>query len=119
MHLSTALVLLPLFHGIVPAVARVDSLVSEKHLKRRYLDTSGNYNITILHTNDVHAHLDQWRAGMGTDCTATSECISGYARIKEKINELRQSLRDPVLLNAGDEFQVCLKFYWATVSGSF
>ena len=93
--------------AIVAASAKVDSLVSKRALDKRYLDASGNYNITVVHTNDVHAHLDQWRAGRGTDCTLGSECISGYARIKQKISELRQSLQDPVFLNAGDEFQVC------------
>ena len=62
--------------------------------------------MTFLHTNDVHAHLDEWRAGRGTDCSPNTECISGYARIKQKINEIRNSTRDVVVLNAGDEFQV-------------
>lgn len=92
--------------AIITASAKVDSLVSKRSIEKRYLDAEGNYNITVVHTNDVHAHLDQWRAGRGTDCTPGSECISGYARIKQKISELRESLQDPVFLNAGDEFQV-------------
>lgn len=88
--------------------AKGASLISKHALERRYLDTSGNYNVTIVHTGDVHAHLDQWRAGTGTNCVPGSECIAGYARIKQKINELRQNLRDPIFLNAGDEFQVCV-----------
>jgi 5'-nucleotidase len=90
-----------------PAVsAKVAFLVSKRALQKRYLDASGNYNITVVHTDDVHAHLDQWTAGRGTDCTPGSECIYGYARIERKISELRESLVDPVFLNAGDEFQV-------------
>jgi hypothetical protein len=89
------------------ALAKVDRLVSKHALEKRFLDDNGNYNVTIVHTNDVHAHLDEWRAGRGTDCTPGSECISGYSRIKTKINELRETLHDPVFLNAGDEFQVC------------
>jgi 2',3'-cyclic-nucleotide 2'-phosphodiesterase (5'-nucleotidase family) len=93
--------------AIVTAVsAKVDSLVSKRALQKRYLDASGNYNITVVHTNDVHAHLDQWSEGRGTDCTPDNECIAGYARIKHKISELRESLVDPVFLNAGDESQV-------------
>lgn len=87
--------------------AKVDRLISRRALDKRYLDDACNYNVTIVHTNDVHSHLDEWRAGRGTDCTPGSECIAGYSRIKQKVNELRQSLRDPVFLNAGDEFQVC------------
>lgn len=120
MRLSTSLLplLVPVFQSIATA-AKVDSLVSERHLQKRYLDTDGNYNITIVHTNDVHAHLDQWRAGTGTDCTPTSECISGYARIKQKVNELRNSLHDPVFLNAGDEFQVGFNFCCRTTATPF
>jgi 2',3'-cyclic-nucleotide 2'-phosphodiesterase (5'-nucleotidase family) len=105
MRLSTVFLASAAIASVSP---KVDSLVSKRALQRRYLDASGNYNITVVHTNDVHAHLDQWRAGRGTDCTPGSECISGYARIKQKISELRESLVDPVFLNAGDEFQVGL-----------
>ena len=44
----------------VPAAAKVDRLVSSR-LSKRGLDSEGLYNVTILHTNDVHAHLDEWR----------------------------------------------------------
>jgi 2',3'-cyclic-nucleotide 2'-phosphodiesterase (5'-nucleotidase family) len=94
------------FASASSAWAKVDSLVSERYLHKRGLDASGNYNITVIHTNDVHAHLDEWRAGRGTDCTEGSECISGYARIKQKIKDLKATVTDPVVLNAGDEFQV-------------
>ncbi|PVF98209.1 Metallo-dependent phosphatase [Serendipita vermifera] len=90
-----------------------DSLVSKRYLdqlQKRGLDASGNYNITVIHTNDVHSHLDEWRAGRGTDCTPGNECISGYARIKQKIKDLRETVTDPVVLNAGDEFQGTLFF---------
>jgi len=103
MRLSTAFLASA---AIVSVSAKVDSLVSKRALQRRYLDASGNYNITVVHTNDVHAHLDQWSAGRGTDCTPDNDCISGYARIKHKILELRKNLVDPVFLNAGDESQV-------------
>lgn len=105
MRSTLALVWFSLAQGIT-SFAKVDSLVSKRALEKRYVDEDGNYNITIVHTNDVHSHLDEWRAGTGTDCTPGRECISGYARIKQKVDELRESLRDPVFLNAGDEFQV-------------
>lgn len=108
MRLSTVLVA---SSAILTASAKVDSLVSKRALQKRYLDAEGNYNITVVHTNDVHAHLDEWRAGRGTDCTAGNECIAGYARIKQKVSELRTSLQDPIFLNAGDEFQGTLFFH--------
>ncbi|KAG8942131.1 hypothetical protein FRC03_003619 [Tulasnella sp. 419] len=79
-----------------------------KHHKR-FIDGNGNYNITILHVNDVHAHLDEFTSS-GTDCTAGKTCYGGYARLKTKINELRQTYSDSLLINAGDEFQGTL-FY--------
>ncbi|CCA67175.1 related to 5`-nucleotidase precursor [Serendipita indica DSM 11827] len=108
MQLSRSFALLAIYTTLV--LAKVDSLVSERALQKRFVDANGNYNVTIVHTNDVHAHLDQWRAGRGTDCTPGSECISGYARIKQKVSELRQSIQDPIFLNAGDEFQGTLFF---------
>ncbi|KZV99639.1 Metallo-dependent phosphatase [Exidia glandulosa HHB12029] len=92
-----------------PCAAKVDRLVSSR-LSKRGLDSEGLYNVTILHTNDVHAHLDEWRAGRGTDCTEGSECIAGYARIKDKINEIRKEVPDAIVLDDGDEFQGTLFF---------
>lgn len=95
--------------AVPAALGKVDSLVS-KRLTKRGLDADGFYNITILHTNDVHAHLDEWRAGRGTDCSEGNECIAGYARIKTKVDEIRKNEPDVVVLDDGDEFQGTLFF---------
>lgn len=56
--------------------------------------------------NDVHAHLDQYRTS-GTDCDPPSlDCVGGYARIKTKVNEIRDAAENALVLNMGDEFQV-------------
>ncbi|KAJ7236807.1 Metallo-dependent phosphatase-like protein [Mycena rebaudengoi] len=66
-----------------------DSLVSELHLHKRFIDSKGNLNVSIIHTNDIHAHLDEFRSG-GNDCRTTdTTCFGGYARIKTKVDELR------------------------------
>lgn len=58
------------------------------------------------HVNDVHAHLDQYRKS-GTDCDPPStECVGGYPRIKSKVDDIRSTTPDTLLLNMGDEFQV-------------
>ena len=44
------------------ATARTDRLASKRHLAKRQSD-DGNYNITIFHINDVHAHLDEYSSG--------------------------------------------------------
>lgn len=66
--------------------------------------------LAFFHVNDVHAHLDQY-VKSGTDCKDPSKgCFGGYARIKTKVDELREANPDHLWLNAGDEFQGTL-FY--------
>ncbi|KAF9265140.1 Metallo-dependent phosphatase [Marasmius fiardii PR-910] len=100
--------------------SRADRLVS-----REWSETSGGlwkrtssnnrppnetYDITIFHINDVHAHLDEYRSS-GTDCTnPTQGCFGGYARVKQKLEELRPGAKNSLLLNIGDEFQGTLFF---------
>lgn len=82
-------------------------LSSSSGLAKRFIDDAGNYNITIIHVNDVHAHLDQFAAsGMDCDPSNGKPCFGGYARIKTKVDELRGVYEDSLLINAGDEFQV-------------
>ncbi|KAI1138400.1 Metallo-dependent phosphatase [Hypoxylon sp. FL0543] len=81
-----------------------DSLYSSR-LSKRFIDSEGNYNISLYHINDVHAHLDQFAAS-GADCTDPSKgCYGGYARIKTVIDDTRPEHPDSLLLNCGDEFQ--------------
>merc|ERR1711939_1006388 len=87
-----------------------DSLHSKRNLGKRFIDEQGNYNISFYHINDVHAHLDEFRAS-GTDCTnKTLGCFGGYARVKTVIEESRKGHNDSLFLNVGDEFQGTL-FY--------
>lgn len=54
--------------------------------------------------------MDQY-AKSGTDCKDPSKgCYGGYARIKTKVDKLREANPDHLWLNAGDEFQGTL-FY--------
>lgn len=64
----------------------------------------------FFHVNDVHAHLDEYSSS-GSDCEEPEEgCYGGYARIKSKVDELREEHPDSFWFNAGDEFQGTL-FY--------
>ncbi|KAG8894825.1 hypothetical protein FRB99_000971 [Tulasnella sp. 403] len=74
-----------------------------------FVDPQGNYNIMIIHTNDVHSHIDEFIVD-GTDCVAGKQCFGGYARIKTMVDQLRQLHPDSLFINAGDEFQGTL-FY--------
>lgn len=109
MRTSTFLTLVPLLASLASAQIVEDRLVSRR-LQKRGLDADGNYNISIYHINDVHAHLDQFRSS-GTDCTDPAKgCYGGYARVKEVIDKERPTKEDSIFLNAGDEFQGTL-FY--------
>lgn len=91
--------------------------------------------ISILHVNDVHAHLDEFN-DYGTDCGApqafarsrrrhdtpsigarNAPCQGGYARIKAGIDAARRKYpNETLLLNAGDEAQGTL--YYTYYKGS-
>ncbi|KAJ7221394.1 Metallo-dependent phosphatase-like protein [Mycena pura] len=69
-----------------------------------------NFNITIFHVNDIHAHLDEVTTS-GTDCTTPSKgCFGGYARIKAAVDAGRETVMNSLFLNMGDEFQGTLFF---------
>lgn len=99
--------------GAAAAVAQASGenhLVSRRKLSKRFIDESGNYNISFYHINDVHAHLDQFSSS-GTDCTRPERgCFGGYARVKTVLQETRPSHPDSLLLNVGDEFQGTMFF---------
>ncbi|KAI5859001.1 5'-nucleotidase [Tricharina praecox] len=69
-----------------------------------------NYEISFYHINDVHAHLDEFRAS-GSSCIDPSKgCVGGYSRVKTVIDQTRKTHKNSLFLNAGDEFQGTL-FY--------
>ncbi|KAL3442758.1 Metallo-dependent phosphatase-like protein [Aspergillus insuetus] len=87
-----------------------DEYLYSRRLAKRFIDDEGHYNVSFFHVNDVHAHLDQFSSS-GTTCEDPEEgCYGGYARIKTKVDELREQYPDNLWLNAGDEFQGTL-FY--------
>ncbi|KAF4121911.1 2',3'-cyclic-nucleotide 2'-phosphodiesterase/5'- or 3'-nucleotidase, 5'-nucleotidase family [Geosmithia morbida] len=99
--------------GAFASFAAADDVLYSRrasHLNRRFIDEQGNWNVSFFHINDVHAHLDEFNDS-GTDCEEPEEgCYGGYARIKTKVNELKQAHPDHLWLNDGDEFQGTL-FY--------
>ncbi|KAI9008090.1 Metallo-dependent phosphatase-like protein [Gaertneriomyces semiglobifer] len=70
-------------------------------------------SMTVLATNDIHTHLDQFNSG-GTDCRekdiVANKCYGGAARIQHVVNEFRSKNDNVVLLDAGDQFQGTLFF---------
>ena len=72
------------------------------------ISTSHAFNLTILHTNDVHARIQEMNA-FGGQCSG-GDCFGGAARMKTKIEELRKEHPNTLLLDAGDQFQGTLWF---------
>ncbi|XP_061479250.1 5'-nucleotidase [Rhineura floridana] len=65
--------------------------------------TAGSFELTILHTNDVHARVEQTSRDSGK-CVG-EDCYGGVARRATKIREVRASHRNVLLLDAGDQYQ--------------
>ncbi|XP_052241530.1 5'-nucleotidase-like isoform X2 [Dreissena polymorpha] len=76
--------------------------------------TSLAFDLTILHTNDVHARFEQFNK-YGSDCSekevGSGQCYGGVARRLTKLNEIRRSHRNVLLLDAGDQFMGTLWFF--------
>ena len=66
-----------------------------------------DFELTILHTNDVHAKFEQINK-YGGPCS--KNCYGGVARRKTVIQEIRQTHKNVLLLDAGDQFQGTLWF---------
>uniref|UniRef100_A0A8C7DVT3 5'-nucleotidase n=1 Tax=Naja naja TaxID=35670 RepID=A0A8C7DVT3_NAJNA len=69
---------------------------------------AGSFKLTILHTNDVHARLEQTSRDSGK-CSG-EDCYGGVARRATKIRQIRASHRNVLLLDAGDQYQGTIWF---------
>ncbi|KAL2081870.1 hypothetical protein ACEWY4_021688 [Coilia grayii] len=69
------------------------------------------WDLTLLHTNDVHARVEETSNDSGK-CTKRP-CYGGVARRHTKISELRKTEPNVLLLDGGDQFQgtVWFNFY--------
>ncbi|XP_040079523.1 protein 5NUC-like [Ixodes scapularis] len=73
------------------------------------------FNITVLHTNDIHSHFLQSNK-RGGSCTEKdlnkNACYGGVARIITKVKQLKNTAPNPFFFNGGDFFQGSI---WYTV----
>jgi len=71
-----------------------------------------DFNLRILHTNDVHARYDQVQED-GSTCARKAldagKCVGGAARLASKLKELRAGA-NAIYLDAGDQFQGTLLY---------
>ena len=75
--------------------------------------TENMYALTLLHTNDFHARVDEYNRN-GARCTeadqAAGMCIGGVSRLATTIESIRATRDNVLLLDAGDQFQGTLFF---------
>lgn len=67
---------------------------------------AGPLELTVLHTNDVHARVEQTSRDSGKCTTAaTTGCYGGVARRHTLVQRIRATDRNVLLLDAGDQYQ--------------
>lgn len=74
---------------------------------------SAEYNLTILHINDFHARFEPINSSdstCGEKDAAENKCFGGIARLVTAVEDARSRSANPLLLDAGDQFQGSL-FY--------
>lgn len=71
-----------------------------------YVFPAWSFDLTILHTNDMHAHLGGIKEKTEKPCftSNTSNCVGGVARLAQAILDIRQTVPNSILLDAGDHF---------------
>ena len=65
---------------------------------------SWSWDLVLLHTNDVHARVEETNLYSGK-CGGRGGCFAGVARRSTLIERIRSSQRSVLLLDAGDQFQ--------------
>ncbi len=72
------------------------------------LNTVYAFDLTILHTNDVHGRLSQFDSAT-VRCSESSanagECFGGVARIQTVAEHIRAERENVLLIDGGDQFQ--------------
>jgi len=70
---------------------------------------NADFNLTILHTNDIHAHFAPYNPD-GSACTNEANCLGGTARLKTLVDQQRLLHPNSILVDAGDQFQGTLYY---------
>ena len=73
----------------------------------------GQYQLTILHTNDFHSRFEpisRFDSGCSAENNAEGSCFGGYARLVNAVADARARTNNSILVDGGDQFQGTL-FY--------
>lgn len=65
---------------------------------------ASTFEVTLLHTNDHHARVEETSAESGK-CREGRPCFAGVARRFTKVAEIRRREKHVLLLDGGDQFQ--------------
>ena len=68
------------------------------------LGRGSTFELTLLHTNDNHARIEETSVDSGK-CSAGGPCFAGVARRYTKVSEIRKKEKNVLFLDAGDQFQ--------------
>ncbi|XP_075963682.1 snake venom 5'-nucleotidase-like [Anarhichas minor] len=66
--------------------------------------TVSTFEVTLLHTNDNHARIEETSGDSGK-CPDGEPCFAGVARRFTKVKEIREKEKNVLFLDAGDQFQ--------------
>jgi len=86
------------------------------------LVVSGEYNLHLLHVNDIHSRFDQtdkYSGRCSSKEAANEECFGGVARLKKVVDDLKDEHGNVIFVNGGDFYQGTIwytKFKWKVVS---
>ncbi|XP_054425650.1 5'-nucleotidase [Pteronotus mesoamericanus] len=72
---------------------------------------AGAWELTILHTNDLHSRLEQTSED-SSKCVNTNRCVGGVARLFTQVRRIRAAEPHVLFLDAGDQYQGTI---WFTV----
>ncbi|KAM9840335.1 snake venom 5'-nucleotidase-like [Aulostomus maculatus] len=84
------------------------------------VSASAAWDLVLLHTNDVHARVEETSKHSGT-CGQGGACYAGVARRATAVKNVRSSGEHVLLLDAGDQFQgtVWFNFYKGAEAAHF
>ncbi|MGP1458082.1 MAG: NAD nucleotidase [Treponema sp.] len=71
---------------------------------------SSPLEITILHINDHHSHLEPEEIEMTIDGVKTKTHIGGYPEVVRQIKEIKKTAKNPITLHSGDAITGTLYF---------
>lgn len=100
-------------------VKNFPNLYTQRNRKKK--NSTFSETLTFIHTNDIHARIDQFN-NYGTDCTPAqitdNKCYGGVARIRTVVDKIRAEKPGAFLFDAGDQFQGTLfySFYKGNVT---